>query len=199
MLGLGVRNTAIRNLHRQGPLNNTTNPLDLAINGRGWFQVTMPNGEINYTRAGSFNKNADGRLVTAEGYSVDPAIIIPQNAIDVVINETGQVMVKVDGQQLPQTIGQLQLANFTNDAGLEPLGNGLYRETAASGLPVTGFAADPGFGKIQQGYLEDVQRRPGPGDHEPHLGPAGLRDELEGDPGRGRDGRHDLEGHPITS
>jgi flagellar basal-body rod protein FlgG len=114
----------------------------------------MPNGEINYTRAGSFNKNADGRLDTAEGYSVAPAIIIPQNAVDVVINETGQVMVKVDGQQLPQTIGQLQIANFTNDAGLEPLGNGLYRETAASGLPVTGFAGDPGFGKIHQGYLE---------------------------------------------
>jgi flagellar basal-body rod protein FlgG len=154
MLGLGVRNTAIRNLHRQGPLTNTTNPLDLALNGRGWFQVTMPNGEINYTRAGSFNKNADGRLVTAEGYGVDPAIIIPQNAVDVVVNETGQVMVKVDGQQLPQTIGQLQIANFTNDAGLEPLGNGLYRETPASGLPVTGFAGDPGFGKIHQGYLE---------------------------------------------
>jgi flagellar basal-body rod protein FlgG len=154
MLGLGVRNTAIRNLHRQGPLSNTTNPLDLALNGRGWFQITMPNGEINYTRAGSFNKNADGRLVTAEGYSVDPAIIIPQNAVDVVINETGQVMVKTDGQPLPQTIGQLQLANFTNDAGLEPLGNGLYRETPASGLPVTGFAGDPGFGKINQGYLE---------------------------------------------
>ncbi|GJE11666.1 flagellar basal-body rod protein FlgG [Methylobacterium longum] len=154
MLGLGVRNTAIRNLHRQGPLTNTTNPLDLALNGRGWFQITMPNGEINYTRAGSFNKNADGRLVSAEGYSVDPAIIIPQNAVDVVINETGQVMVKVDAQPLPQTIGQLQLANFTNDAGLEPLGNGLYRETPASGLPVTGFAGDPGFGKLQQGYLE---------------------------------------------
>ena len=155
MLGLGVRTAAIRNLHRQGPLANTTNPLDLAINGRGWFQIAMPNGETNYTRAGTFNKNADGRLVTVEGYVVNPAIVIPQNAIDVVINESGQVMVKTDGQPLPQTLGQLSLANFANDAGLEPLGNGLYRETPASGTPVTGAPGDPGVGKIQQGYLEN--------------------------------------------
>lgn len=154
MLGLGVRTAAIRNLHRQGPLTNTTNQLDVALNGRGWFQITSPNGETLYTRAGSFNKNGNGQLVTIDGYAVDPAIIIPQNAIDVVINESGQVIVKIDGQPIPQTIGQLTIANFANDSGLDPLGNNLYRETPASGAAVVGVAGDPGFGKIHQGYLE---------------------------------------------
>ncbi|NIX75013.1 flagellar basal-body rod protein FlgG [Microvirga terricola] len=154
MLGLGVRTAAIRNLHRQGPLTNTTNQFDLALNGRGWFQITSPNGETIYTRAGSFNKNGTGQLVTIDGYAVDPAINIPQNAVDVVINESGQVFVKVDGQPVPQNIGQLTIANFANDSGLEPLGNNYYRETPASGAPVVGVAGDPGFGKIHQGYLE---------------------------------------------
>lgn len=154
MLGLGVRTAAIRNLHRQGPLANTTNQFDLALNGRGWFQVNSPNGETIYTRAGSFNKNGDGQLVTIDGYTLDPAIIIPQNTIDVVINESGQVYAKVDGEQLPQNLGQLTIANFANDSGLEPLGNNYYRETPASGAPVVGVAGDPGFGKIHQGYLE---------------------------------------------
>ena len=154
MLGLGVRTAAIRNLHRQGPLANTSNQFDLAINGRGWFQVTSPNGEMMYTRAGSFNKNADGRLVTLEGYGVEPAIIVPPNSTEVVINESGQMFAKVPGQVLPQNIGQLTIANFANDVGLEPLGNNFYRETPSSGAAVMGAASDPGFGKIHQGYLE---------------------------------------------
>ena len=154
MLGLGVRAAAIRSLHQQGSLANTANPLDLAINGHGYFQITSPTGEINYTRAGSFNKNATGQLVTLEGYAVDPAITIPQNAVDVTINQSGQVFAKIDGQVAPQSIGQITIANFANPAGLNPLGNGLYRETAASGVAVVGVAGDPSFGKIQQGYLE---------------------------------------------
>lgn len=154
MLGLGVRTAAIRNLHRQGQLANTTNQLDLAINGRGYFQITNPNGEINYTRAGSFNRNNAGQLVTLEGYNVEPAIIIPANAVDVVVNQSGQVFAKIDGQVAQQNIGQLSLANFANESGLEPLGNGLYRETPASGQAVVGVAGDISFGKIQQGYLE---------------------------------------------
>ncbi|WP_112664616.1 flagellar basal-body rod protein FlgG [Microvirga flavescens] len=154
MLGLGVRTAAIRNLHRQGSLTNTGNQFDLALNGRGWFQVTGANGETTYTRAGSFNKDGNGQLVTIDGYSLDPAIIIPQNTIDVVINESGEVFAKVDGQPLPQNLGQLTIANFANDSGLEPLGNNFYRETPASGQPVVGVAGDPGFGKIHQGYLE---------------------------------------------
>ncbi|MFE1600207.1 flagellar basal-body rod protein FlgG [Methylobacterium sp. ID0610] len=154
LLGLGVRAAAIRNLHRQGPLAQTSNNLDLAINGRGYFQITNPNGETNYTRAGSFNKGSNGQLVTLEGYTVEPAILFPANTVDVVINQSGQVYAKVDGQANPQLLGQLTIANFANESGLEPLGNGLYRETAASGAPVTGVAGDTGFGKIQQGYLE---------------------------------------------
>jgi flagellar basal-body rod protein FlgG len=154
MLGLGVRTAAIRNLHRQGSLANTSNQLDLALNGRGWFQVNSPNGDIVYTRAGSFNKNGDGQLVTIDGYTLNPPIIIPANTIDVTINESGEVFAKVDGQAQPQNIGQLTLANFANDAGLEPIGGNYYRETMASGAPVVGIPADPGFGKIHQGYLE---------------------------------------------
>lgn len=153
-LGLGVRTAAIRNLHRQGPLASTGNQFDIAINGRGWFQVNAPNGEIMYTRAGSFNKDAAGQLVTLDGYVLNPAVIIPNNAVGVTINESGQVFVKLDGQPQPQNVGQLQLATFANDAGLEPIGNNFYRETPASGPPITGAATDPGFGRIHQGYLE---------------------------------------------
>ena len=154
MLGLGVRAAAIRNLHRQGSLANTGNQLDLAVNGRGYFQITSPAGEINYTRAGSFNKNNAGQLVTMEGYAVDPAILIPQNTTQVTINESGQVFAKIDGQVALQNIGQLTLANFANESGLEPLGNGLYRETPASGSPVVGNPGDVSYGRLQQGYLE---------------------------------------------
>ncbi|WP_414473331.1 flagellar basal-body rod protein FlgG [Microvirga sp. M2] len=154
MLGLGVRAAAIRNLHRQGSLTNTSNQFDLALNGRGWFQVDSPNGETVYTRAGAFNKDANGQLVTLDGYTLNPPIIVPQNAIDVTINESGEVFAKIDGQTNPQNIGQLTLANFTNDAGLEPLGGNYYRETLASGAPTVGVPSDPGYGKIHQGYLE---------------------------------------------
>src|SRR4051794_39569705 len=135
-LGLGVRTAAIRNLHIQGALTNTGNKLDLAITGNGWFQVTGSDGEALYTRAGAFNTNATGQLVTVDGYPVEPAITIPPNAVDVSINQTGQVFVQLGGQSTFQQIGQLTLASFANDAGLDPLGGNLYRETAASGSPV---------------------------------------------------------------
>jgi flagellar basal-body rod protein FlgG len=107
-----------------------------------------------YTRAGSFNKNADGRLVTIDGYTVEPAIIVPEETIEVVINETGQVYAKIDGEIQPREIGQLSLSNFANDVGLEPVGGNLFRETPASGAPVAGVPGDPGFGVVRQGYLE---------------------------------------------
>ncbi|MCJ2036259.1 flagellar basal-body rod protein FlgG [Methylobacterium sp. J-068] len=154
MLGLGVRTAAIRNLHRQGPLAQTSNQLDLAVNGRGYFQITSPSGEINYTRAGAFNRSSTGQIVTLEGYALDPAILIPTGAVDVTINQSGQVFAKIDGQVAQQNLGQITIANFANDSGLEPLGNGLYRETPASGAAVTGVPGDPSFGKLQQGYLE---------------------------------------------
>jgi flagellar basal-body rod protein FlgG len=153
-IGLGVRTVGVRNLHIQGPLAQTSNPLDLALNGRGWFQIVGPSGETLYTRAGSFNKSATGQLVTGDGYAVDPAINFPQDTLDIVINESGEVYAKVASQSAPQLLGQLSLVNFADDAGLSPLGNNLYRETAASGQPIAGVAADPGFGKLSQGYLE---------------------------------------------
>ncbi|WP_201829846.1 flagellar basal-body rod protein FlgG [Microvirga zambiensis] len=154
MLGLGVRTAAIRNLHRQGSLTNTSNQFDLALNGRGWFQVDAPSGEVVYTRAGSFNKNGNGQLVTLDGYTLNPPIIIPPNTVDVTINESGEVFAKIDGQAQQQNLGQLTLANFANDAGLEPIGSNYYRETIASGAPAVGIPSDPGYGKIHQGYLE---------------------------------------------
>ncbi len=154
-IGLGTRTAAVRNLHMQGSLTSTGNKLDLALNGRGWFQVASTNGENLYTRAGSFNKNATGQIVTADGYVVQPAMTIPPDATDVVVNETGQVYARVGVTSTLQLIGQLTVANFTNDTGLDPLGGNLYRETTASGAPVLGVPGDPGFGTVQQGYLEN--------------------------------------------
>jgi len=154
-VGLGVRTTAIRNLHMQGALTNTGNKLDLALNGRGWFQVAGAAGESFFTRAGSFNKNATGQIVTADGYVVQPAMTIPQNATEVTINETGQLYVRIGTETTLQLIGQFTLANFTNEAGLDPLGSNLYRETPASGAPGIGVPGDPGFGSMHQGYLEN--------------------------------------------
>ena len=153
-IGLGVRTVGVRNLHIQGPLSQTSNPLDVAINGRGWFQISGPSGETLYSRAGSFNKNGTGQLVTGDGYLVDPAITIPQDTLQVTINESGEVYAQTASQSTPQLLGQLSLVDFANDSGLEPLGNNLYRETAASGTPISGVAGDPGFGSIHQGYLE---------------------------------------------
>jgi flagellar basal-body rod protein FlgG len=154
-IGLGVRTTAIRNLHLQGALTNTGNKLDLALNGRGWFQVAGASGDSFYTRAGALNKNATGQIVTADGYVVQPAMTIPQNTTEVTINETGQVYVRIGTETTLQLIGQFTLANFTNEAGLDPLGSNLYRETPASGTPVIGVPGDPGFGTMHQGYLEN--------------------------------------------
>lgn len=153
-LGLGVRTAAIRNLHIQGALTSTGNSLDLAINGRGWFQIEGANGDTFYTRAGAFNKNADGQLVTMDGNIVQPQITIPTDTTEVIINETGEVFARISNQTDLQSLGQLTLANFANDAGLEALGSNLYRETPASGTPTVGIPGDPSFGTVQQGYLE---------------------------------------------
>jgi flagellar basal-body rod protein FlgG len=153
-VGLGVRNAAIRNLHIQGALTSTGNKLDMAINGRGWFQIEGANGETYYTRAGSFNKNDSGQLVTIDGNLVTPQITIPQDATAVVVNETGEVFAQVGTATTMQSLGQITLANFANDAGLEPMGGNLYRQTQASGNAVVGVPGDPSFGTVEQGYLE---------------------------------------------
>ncbi|MFT3988573.1 flagellar basal-body rod protein FlgG [Aestuariivirga sp.] len=153
-LGLGTRLTAIRTLNIQGALANTGNKLDLAIDGGGWFQVAGPDGETLYTRAGAFNTNSTGQIVTADGYTLDPAITVPENTIYVHINQSGLVQAHVAGTEEYQDIGQLTLANFANPAGLDALGGNLYRASTASGEATTGLPGDRGLGTVAQGYLE---------------------------------------------
>ncbi|MFZ1963246.1 MAG: flagellar basal-body rod protein FlgG [Roseiarcus sp.] len=153
-VGLGVRTAAIRSLQIQGALTSTGNSLDLAISGRGWYQVTTPAGDTVYTRDGAFNTNATGQLVTADGYVVTPAILIPATATSVTVSQTGMVTATISGQSTPQQLGQLTIANFINEAGLQALGNNLFQQTAASGQPTVGVPGDTAFGVIQQGYLE---------------------------------------------
>jgi flagellar basal-body rod protein FlgG len=153
-LGLGVKTAAVYRITTQGSLTQTENSLDTAINGRGYFQITLPNGDTAYTRAGAFQLSDTGNIVTVDGFQIQPNITIPANAIDVTIDSTGQVQVKLDGQVAPQNVGQLQLATFANEAGLLAVGENMYLETPASGAPTTGVPGAQGFGKIQQGFLE---------------------------------------------
>jgi flagellar basal-body rod protein FlgG len=153
-IGLGVRTAAIRPLNIQGSLTNTGNQLDLAINGRGWFQVTSSSGETLYTRAGSFSTNANAQIVTSDGYQIQPSIVVPANTTAVTVSQSGVVSATISGQTNPLQIGQLTTANFVNEAGLMALGGNLFQPTAASGQAVTGVPGDPGFGHINQGYLE---------------------------------------------
>ncbi|HEY1735383.1 MAG TPA: flagellar basal-body rod protein FlgG [Methylovirgula sp.] len=154
LVGLGVRTAAVRNLQIQGALTNTGNSLDLALNGNGYFQITGPDGNTLYTRAGSFSTNATGQVVTQDGYIVSPAMTIPINATNIMVNQSGVVSVNVAGQTNAQQIGQLTIATFPNPGGLAPLGGNLFQQTQASGQPVAGVPGDPGFATIQQGYLE---------------------------------------------
>ncbi|WP_420392733.1 flagellar basal-body rod protein FlgG [Acuticoccus sp.] len=153
-IGLGVRTIAVRNLHEQGSLKGTSNPLDLAINGDGWFQVSGPEGETLYTRSGAFNLGPNGEIVTLDGYLVEPGLNVPQDAVEVAINQSGEIFARLANEVEPQLLGQISLATFANDAGLEALGDNLFRETAASGQAATGFPSLEGRGSIQQGYLE---------------------------------------------
>ncbi len=153
-IGLGVKTAGIYRTYAQGNLQQTGNTLDTAINGHGWFQVTLPSGSTAYTRDGTLSLAPDGTIVTADGYVVQPGITIPSNASNVTINQSGQVEVTISGQTAPSTVGQLQLATFPNDAGLSAQGGNLFVQTAASGAPVTGVPGSIGFGTIMQGYLE---------------------------------------------
>ena len=153
-IGLGVKTAAVRNLHTEGDLVSTGNSLDVAIMGRGFFQIETPDGSTVYTRDGAFNKNADGELVTMDGYKVIPNITIPQDATAITINRSGQVFATVGNDTTQTELGQLQIANFVNEAGLKELGDNLFQQTEASGDPIVAAPDDPAFGYIQQGYLE---------------------------------------------
>ena len=153
-VGLGVKTAAIYRIDEQGNLQQTSNTLDLAIQGNGFFQVTLPDGETAYTRDGTFGLAPDGTIVTADGYTVVPGIQVPTNATAVTVNTSGQVQATIAGQTAPQTLGQLQLAAFPNDAGLAAQGDNMYLQTAASGQPVTGNPATTGYGTVMQGFIE---------------------------------------------
>ncbi|HLF59199.1 MAG TPA: flagellar basal-body rod protein FlgG [Alphaproteobacteria bacterium] len=153
-LGLGVRTAAVYRMTGQGQIITTENTLDLAVQGKGYFQVTLPSGETAYTRAGSFQLSPEGQIVTANGYTVQPGITIPTDAIDVTVNSSGEVQVTITGQVQPQTVGQLELATFPNEVGLQALGDNLFAETPASGSATTGVPGSTGFGTMLQGFLE---------------------------------------------
>jgi flagellar basal-body rod protein FlgG len=153
-IGHGVRQVATQKIYTQGSFQETGNSLDMAIEGDGFFQVTMPDGTISYTRDGSFKKDEQGRIVTSEGYPLEPQITIPENATDISISSTGIVSATIPDQTETQEIGQLQLARFVNSAGLENIGRNLLRETAASGAPVVTDPGTDGSGTLVQKYLE---------------------------------------------
>lgn len=153
-IGAGVRTAGVYRVAEQGAMTTTDNRYDLAIEGTGYFQVTLPSGETAYTRAGSFQVSDQGELVTADGYKLEPGITVPAEAVDVSIGRTGIVQVKLDGQAEMQDVGQLQLATFVNEAGLEARGGNLLLASSASGQPNVASPGDPGFGSLRQGYLE---------------------------------------------
>jgi len=153
-VGLGAKVAAVQKLFTTGDIYQTGNDLDLAIEGNGFFQVTLPNGDTGYTRAGALKKDSTGRLVTSDGYPLSPEIVIPENATRVAIGEGGTVEAFLDGQSTSTQVGTMQLVRFANPAGLSSLGRNLYSETSTSGAPTTGTPGTDGFGTISQGYLE---------------------------------------------
>ena len=153
-IGTGVQVVSTEKDYSQGSLTQTGNPLDIAIQGQGFFQIQMPDGTTAYTRDGTFQTNAQGQLVTSSGYLVQPGITIPQGAQSVTIGSDGTVSVTLAGQSAPTQVGQIQLANFINPPGLQPIGQNLLVQSAASGSPQTGSPATNGLGSLSQGELE---------------------------------------------
>jgi len=153
-IGTGARPVTTARIHTQGNLQQTGNALDLAINGPGFFQILQPDGTTAYTRDGAFHVDSNGQVVNSNGFALQPAITIPQNALQITIGQDGTVSVLVPGQATPSQVGTIQLANFINPAGLHSLGQNLYLETAASGTPSTNTPGTNGIGALSQGYVE---------------------------------------------
>lgn len=153
-VGLGVRPSAIARVNEQGALTATDNPFDLAIDGPGYFVITMPDGDNAYARAGNFQLSPEGQLVSAEGYEIDPGIVIPETATDIEVNRSGEIYAFLEGETEPTLQGRVSLASFVNEAGLFAMGDNLYRATPASGEARPGLPGEQGFGVIRQGYLE---------------------------------------------
>jgi flagellar basal-body rod protein FlgG len=153
-IGLGSRPVATDRLYRQGDFRQTGNPLDLVIEGKGFFQIRMPNGELAFTRDGSFHLNAEGSVVTAAGNPIEPQITIPPDAQEIVIGSDGIVSITQAGQTVAQQLGTIQIASFQNPAGLSALGGNLFLPTSASGTPTAATPGESGLGNINQGFLE---------------------------------------------
>lgn len=153
-VGSGVRTAATQKLYIQGGAKKTENPLDLAIQGNGFFQVLQPDGSVAYTRDGSFKLDGEGNIVTSDGLFLEPQIQVPENATSIDIRSDGTISAQIPGQTSPQEIGQIELANFVNPAGLRNIGSNLLKETTASGAPQVLTPGEDGAGKLQQGFLE---------------------------------------------
>ena len=153
-VGLGVRTVATSRSFSQGALQQSGNKLDVAVQGNGFFQITMPDGTTNYTRDGSFQVDSQGRLVTSTGLPVGNGVTVPSNATGISISGDGTVTATIPGTTSPQGIGTIALASFINPAGLDPKGGNLYAESAASGQPNSGTPGANGMGTLMQGYVE---------------------------------------------
>ncbi|HDR28251.1 flagellar basal-body rod protein FlgG [Rhodovulum sp.] len=154
-LGLGVRPASVTVNISQGALSGTGGDLDVAIEGRGYLEVTLPNGNPAYTRDGALKRTGDGLIVTSDGFEVAPGIVIPDDARSLSINADGEIYVYFQDQVQPQLLGQFTLTIFTNEKGLEAIGSNLFVETEASGAALAGVPGDPGYGTLRQGYLEE--------------------------------------------
>lgn len=154
MLGTGVRTLATQKMHSQGTVITTENQMDISISGKGFFQIARPDGTTAYTRDGAFQINSQGQLVTSNGYLLEPNISLPNDTINLTIGTDGVVSVTTQGSGTSQQIGQIQLADFVNPTGLQPIGENQYLETTASGTPTTGNPAANGLGTLMQGTLE---------------------------------------------
>ncbi len=153
-LGFGVKTGATSPVMSQGSLTFTEKDLDVAVRGEGFFVISLPSGQTAYTRDGSFEIDANGNLVTLDGFQIDPGITIPNNASNITINQTGTVEATIGTSSTPTQLGQIQLARFVNKAGLQRIGDNLYLETASSGSPTSGNPGDAGFGTVSQKFLE---------------------------------------------
>jgi len=153
-MGLGTKTSSVKKLFSQGDFKKTDNPMDLVIQGQGFFKILLPDGTIAYTRDGSFTPNQDGQLVTSQGFQLDPAITLPSDTLTITVGVDGTVSVTQPGQSTATEIGQIELANFLNPTGLQSLGSNLMKQTQASGDPVDGTPGLEGLGTIAQGFLE---------------------------------------------
>ncbi len=153
-LGLGVKPVAVQKIFFQGDFVQTGNNLDLVIEGEGFFQITKPDGEVAYTRSGAFKMDNEGRIVTSDGYPLDPSLTIPANTQSITVGSDGKVTVIQSGSKTPVEIGQIELARFINPGGLKAIGKSLFEPTASSGEPTTAKPGSEGLGTINQGYIE---------------------------------------------